>query len=243
MATVALTPSAVTAERRFYSGMALLILATVVVGFSRTFFLRPFFPDTPAPSEGIFLVHGLVATAWILLFVVQTQLVGFGRTALHRRLGVLGGVIAGAMLVLGVWGALVAARRATGFTGVPIPPLQFLAIPLFDVVFFASFVSLAIARRRDLQSHKRWMLLATITMVPAAVARMPGVISLGPVGFFGLADLFIVALAIWDLRSRGRLHPVTLWGGLLVIVSQPARLMLSGTDPWLAFARWATGVG
>ena len=101
-------------------------------------------------------------------------------------------------------------------------------------------VWLAIARPRDPQGHKRWMLLATIGLLTAAIARWPGVFQLGPLAFFGLTDLFIVALGIWDLRSRGRLHPVTLWGGLAIIVSQPLRLMVSGTEPWLAFARWAT---
>jgi len=42
-----------------------------------------------------------------------------------------------------------------------------------------------------------------------------------------------VPLAIWDFKTRGRLHPVTLWAGLLLIVSQPLRLWLSGTDAWL----------
>ena len=86
------------------------------------------------------------------------------------------------------------------------------------------------------------MLLATINLVTAAIARWPGVFALAPIGFFGLTDLFIVALAIWDLRARGRLHRVTLWGGLLVVVSQPLRLMISSTEGWLAFARWATGL-
>jgi hypothetical protein len=57
--------------------------------------------------------------------------------------------------------------------------------------------------------------------------------------FFGLTDLFRVPLAIWDLRTRGRLHPVTRSGGCPF--SQPLRLVVSGTDSWLAFARWATG--
>jgi hypothetical protein len=146
------------------------------------------------------------------------------------------------MVVLGTLGALIAARRATGFVEVPVPPLQFLAIPLFDMLLFSAFVWLAIARRRNPQSHKRLMLLATITLVTAAIARWPGVFQFGPLAFFGLTDLFVVALAVWDFRSRGRLHPVTLWGGLAVIISQPLRLVVSGTEGWLAFARWATGL-
>ncbi len=240
MATMVITPAAVSAERRFYSGTALAILLAVVVGFSRTFFLRPLFPGAASPSEAIFYVHGTVATAWLVLFVVQTRLVATGHVRTHRRLGLVGAALAVLMVVLGAWGALIAASRATGFVGVPVPPLRFLVVPLFDVALFGLFVALAIARRRDLPAHKRWMLLGTINLLPAAIARWPGVAGGGPIAFLALTDLFIVALAVHDLRSRGRLHPVTLWGGLLLIASQPGRLALSGTDAWLAFAQWAT---
>jgi len=242
MATPMTSSDRASSERRFFTGIALAILATVVVGFSRSFFLRPLFPDWPSPSETIFYVHGAAFSAWIALLVAQTSLVAGQRTDLHRKIGPYGAALAVAMVVLGTVGGLVAARRATGFTEVPIPPLQFLAIPIFDMILFAAFVWLAIAQRGNPQTHKRWMLLATVNLVTAAIARWPGVLALGPLAFFGLTDLFIVALAIWDFRTRGRLHPVTLWGGLLIIVSQPLRLVVSGTEGWLAFARWATGL-
>ncbi len=230
------------AERRFYTGMAIAIVAAVLVGFARTFFLRPLFPGFPSPSETIFYVHGTVFAAWVALLALQTSLVASGRTAVHRRVGALGAGLAAVMVALGTVAALVSARRPTGFTGVSVPPLQFLAIPLFDIVLFALFAGLAVARRREPQVHKRLMLLATLNLVGAAVARWPGVLSLGPLGFFGIADLFLVPLVVWDLRTRGRLHPVTLWGGMLMIASQPLRLIVSGTEGWLAFARWATGL-
>ena len=242
MATPMISPGRRSAERRFFTGMALAILATVTVGFSRSFFLRPLFPDWPSPSETIFYVHGGLFTAWIVLLVAQASLVAGGRTELHRKIGPFSAVLAIAMVVLGTLGALIAARRATGFTQVPVPPLQFLAIPMFDMILFATFVWIAIAQRRNPQTHKRWMLLATVNLVTAAIARWPGVISLGPLAFFGLTDLFVIALAIWDFRTRRRLHPVTLWGGLVIIVSQPLRLVISSTPGWLAFAHWTTGL-
>ena len=229
-------------ERRFYTGMALAILAAVLLGFSRSFFLRPLFPDWPSPSETIFYVHGTVFSCWILLLVVQTSLIAGGRAGVHRTIGPYGAALAAAMVVLGTIAALVAARRPTGFVDVPVPPLQFLAVPLFDIALFAVFVGLAVARRRDAQSHKRLMLLGTLDLVTAAVARWPLGFDPGPLGFFGLTDLFLVPLAIWDFRTRGRLHPVTLWGGLAIIASQPLRLLISGTQGWLGFARWATGL-
>ncbi|MCU0766839.1 MAG: hypothetical protein MUE39_05590 [Gammaproteobacteria bacterium] len=229
-------------EHRFYTGMALAILATVLVGFARSFYLKPVFPAWPAPPEPIFLVHGLAFTAWVLLLPLQATLVARRRVDLHRTVGAYGAALALAMIVLGVLGALVAATRPGGFVGVPVPPLQFLAVPLFAIAQFALFVVLAIARRRDGQAHKRLMLLASFQMVTPALARWPVVMDYGPPAFFAATDLFLVALAIWDLRTRGRLHPVTLWGGLLMVAAQPIQLVVSGTEPWLTFARWATGL-
>jgi len=243
MATLAVGVGRASRERLFYTGVAIAMFATVFLGFARSFFLRPWFPDVPAAPEPVFFVHGVVFTAWLVLLVVQPALVAAHRTDLHRKLGWLGAGLAVAMVALGTFGALVAARRPTGFVGVPIPPLQFLVVPLVDMVLFATLVGLAIVKRRDTQSHKRLMLLASVNLLAAGIARWPfAVMQAGPPMYFGLSDLFIVALGAWDLASRGRLHPVTLWGGLAIVVSQPLRLVLSGTGAWLAFAAWAVGL-
>lgn len=231
-----------TMERRFYGGFALAILLTVFVGFSRSFYLKPAFPGYPAPPEPIFMVHGFFFSAWILLLLVQTTLIATGNLRLHRTLGGLGAALVAAIVPLGIYAGLIAAHRPGGFVGVPIPPLQFLIVPLASIVLFAGFVVFAIVRRRDTQTHKRSMLLGTLQMATPAIARWPGLAPFGPLAFFGITDLFLIAMAIFDFRSRGRLHPVTLWGGILTIVAQPAQLMLSGTDGWLGFARWATAL-
>jgi hypothetical protein len=36
----------------------------------------------------------------------------------------------------------------------------------------------------------------------------------------------------------GRIHPVTLWGGLAVAVSGPLRLLVARTDEWVAVSHW-----
>jgi hypothetical protein len=69
--------------------------------------------------------------------LVQTTLIARGRVDLHRKAGAFGVVLAVAVVVLGILGALIAARRPTGFVGIPIPPLQFLAIPLSAIVLFS----------------------------------------------------------------------------------------------------------
>src|SRR5690606_30251253 len=107
---------------------------------------------------------------------------------------------------------------------------------LGDLVLFVTFVTSALLRRRDSQAHKRLMLMAYISIVVAATARLPGVLPLGPLAFFGFAFVFVVAGALYDRATRSRVHPVYLWGGALFAISVPLRLALSGTAAWLGFA-------
>lgn len=241
MTGISATRATWSAERLFYTSMTLLIFGIVFVGFARSFFLRPLFPAWPSPPEPVFYLHGAVFTAWFVLCIVQTSLVAAGRTKLHRRLGASAVALVVAMVWFGFEGALTAARRPGGFVGIPVPPLQFLAIPFVDMLMFPVLFGLAIVKRRQPQAHKRLMLLASIAIVTAAVARLPGVIGGSPLLFFGLTDALLIPLALWDYRTRGRLHPVTLWGGLALILSQPLRLAVSATPQWIAFARWMTG--
>jgi len=225
-------------ERMFYSGMAIAILLTIFVGFSRTFYLRPYFYSERLIP--LLILHGVVFTSWILLFVTQTTLVATRRTRIHMKLGVAGGVIAALMIIIGSVTAIVRARGAS-----PLPninPLSFLTIPLGDMLVFGILVGAAFYFRRKLDTHKRLMLLASIALLPAGIARWPvGFIEKGgPLAFYGLADLFIVPCLIYDVVTRGRPHRATMIGGTLIVVTQPLRLMIGGTHAWLSFATWLT---
>lgn len=227
------------ADRRFFTMMAVATAVIVFVGFAPTFYLRPVFQSQSLAP--VFILHGTVFTAWIVLFVVQTALVSTRRTAVHRKLGVLGGALAALMLVLGYLAALTAARRGFATPGLP-PPLVFFAIPLFDLIVFSVLVSTGLYYRRTPVAHKRLMLLSTIAILTAAIARWPVVLSYGPLAYFGLTDVLWMVLIVYDRVTLGRVHPATLWGGLFLVVSQPLRLFVSGTDTWMKIAHWLTGV-
>lgn len=224
-------------EHRFFLVMALAIVTIVFVGFAPTFYLRAWYHTESLPS--VFQVHGLVFTAWVVLYVAQTALVSMRRTDIHRRLGLLGGALAPLMLVVGYTAAIAAARRGFVTPGLP-PPLVFLAVPMFDLMVFAGLVGTALYLRRTPAAHKRLMFLATVAVLTAAIARLPYVLPLGPPAFFGLTDLLIVAAMAFDRWARGRIHPALFWGGLLLVVSQPLRLFVSGTDTWMQIAIWLT---
>ena len=226
------------AERIFYTAMSVLILITVFAGFSRTWFLRPYFQTQPLLP--LLIVHGIIFSGWIVLFLTQTVLVAAKRTRLHVRLGIAGGLLASLMLVIGTYTSLV---RAKGPSPIPdVNPLSFLTIPLGDMLLFGILVGTALYFRRRADTHKRLMLLATIAILPAAVARLPFdfIQNGGPFMFFGLSDLFIVPLLIFDIITRGRPHRATLLGGALIVISHPLRMIIGGTQAWLAFATWIT---
>jgi hypothetical protein len=231
-------PAVARRERRFFSGMAIALAFTVFAGFARTYYLNGTF-GAPFAFNTLLRWHGAAYTGWMLLLVTQTSLVAANRTAVHRRLGVFGAALAVLLVVLGPLVAIT--RTAHGLMADRgVPPLVFLSVPLIGMVAFAALMAAALYYRRNSAVHKRLMVIATLELVTAAVSRLPGFASLGPVGFFGATDLFLMALVAYDVVTLKRLHPATLWGGLFFMVSQPLRLVIGGSGPWLEFAGWLT---
>ena len=235
------------AERRFYLAFILVIFGAVLLGFSRTFFLRTLFPEwveLHAPKEPFFLLHGTIVAAWFVVLIAQSSLITAGRVDLHRRLGTLSMGLAAAVLVFGVAAAVIAARRPTGFVDVSTPPQVFLAIPLLGLLQYAVFVTLAYRKRGNAQTHKRLMLLASLSILSAAIIRWPVnmIYAPSPLPGFGYYDLvalsYLLPLAAWDLTTLKRIHPVTLYGGMVLIAMVPLIGLISVSGPWLAFASW-----
>lgn len=239
---VSATPATASASARnprpdrplFVAGL-LLVLVIVFAGFARTFYLKGLF-GTP-PLSNLLFAHGLVMSAWIALLVVQTALVEFGRTDLHRRLGVAGAGVAVLLVVIGAAAALEAARR--GFSPTPqVTPLMFLAIPLVDLLVFSLLVGTAIAMRRKSATHKRLMLLATVGMLTPAVARLPidALKQAGLPAFFGVTIACVLLVVAIDTVRHRRLHPAFGWGAALIIAAVPGRIALAKSDAWVSIA-------
>ncbi|HET7904720.1 MAG TPA: hypothetical protein VFM17_09170 [Candidatus Eisenbacteria bacterium] len=224
-------------DRRFYTVMAVLIALIVFAGFAPSFYLRPLFESRQL--TGLLIVHGILFSAWITLLVVQVRLVAAKRTDIHRKLGVAGGLLAAAMVVVGVLAAIYSAKRGFSPQGAP-PPLSFMLISMTDMIVFPALVGTALAFRRRTDVHKRLMLVATLSITVPALARIPFVSPFGLPAFFGLADLLIVGSMVYDRARNGRFHPAYVWGLVFVVVSQVLRIALAGSPGWLAIAGWLT---
>lgn len=220
-------------DRRLFVGASLGILAIVFAGFARSYFLRPWFHHDPLPL--LLHVHGLVMFAWFALFFVQTCLIETHRIALHRRLGIFGAVLAAAMLVLGPYVAFHAAARdvrahndAAGFD------LVILGYDCVIIALFAGFVACAIAMRKRGDFHKRLMLLATLSLLTPAIARVPLHSNLAAVL---IGDLCVLLCAAADVSLHRRLHPVFVVGAPLIIVATYLAYVGVQTAAWMNFAR------
>lgn len=225
-------------DHRFFTGMAVAAAVIAFIGFAPSYYLRTFTGE--APLRTLVHLHGMAATGWMLLFVAQTSLVSAGRTDLHRRLGPAGVLAATLFVLLGYVTAVTAARLGVTPPGGP-PPLAFLAVPLAALLSFAVLAGLGLAQRHDRETHKRLMLLATIAILPPAFARMWWLGGGGPLVANGGTALLVLTCLAYDRAAHGRIHPAFLWGGVLLLLSLPARFALTRSDTWLSIAARLTG--
>jgi hypothetical protein len=234
-------------ERRFFTWMSAAMGAVTFAGFSRTYYLAGFH-DAPIPVlTPVIHLHGALSTAWIVLLILQARLIANGRRDIHRRMGMAGLGVAAAILVTGIFIALHSQRRVHTLetAGTLADPYVFLIFPFVSVGLFAAFVALGIARRNRPDAHKRYMLLATSSLIVPALARLVTLVTQGAVpGVVGatvVVNVFLVAMVIHDFSTRGRLHPVTLWGGTVTVASEMLRFAIGYSEPWQNFARMLMG--
>lgn len=234
-------------ERKFYTRMAVFLVALIFIGFAPSFYLKPLGLSYPRPNPVLvpnLLLHGGVFTLWVALFVAQVSLVAAGRRDLHRSLGTAGMVLGIAMVpvmyLTAVW--QVARASQPPFTD----PLTWTAVPLVAIPGFIAMLWLGWStRRRELQAHKRFMLGLMIMLTEPAVSRIP----MAPpllISFALQAALcwfVFVPLFIWDKRTLGRLHWATRTGAALYAVVIALQILFLATPGvWSSFAAHLPGI-
>src|SRR5579863_1623962 len=224
----------------FYTWMFLACVLIAFLGFIPTFW-TPLAAGQFKANPVVFF-HGIGFFAWTLFALVQSSLIPAGRTPLHREVGLFGVSLATALTLFALLAALNSLKHGVA-AGQEADAEAFLIVPLWTIIAFAVFVTLAIANIRRPEAHKRLMLLATITVLGAPVARplivwvykfpptaqLP--VWLGVTGSIVGYGLIGFAMA-WDWRRRGRPHPVYVWG-LAALVAIPLLAMpVSRTAAW-----------
>ncbi|HXC44688.1 MAG TPA: hypothetical protein VNY51_14355 [Candidatus Dormibacteraeota bacterium] len=223
----------------FFPGIAWLMLIIVLVGFAPSYYLAGAL-NAPLPSLAIH-VHAIVFSCWILLLIAQTSLTIAGRVDIHRRLGIAGLILAGSMLIVGVWAATDQLARESHVRD----PLGFYIFPLANVVAFAVLMVFAYRTRLDFATHKRLIIVASTALMAAPIARwhMHGFLQARAFGMSAimaerLSYMFILLLMAYDLWSTRRVQRATVWAGAFLIIFQQSAFYIGRTEIWHAFAGW-----
>jgi hypothetical protein len=235
MATLVARPLRMRTDDYFFTAMSLLILGTVFLGFAHTYYLAG--TVHARQLKTLVHLHGALFSCWILLLIAQTTLVSVGKAGWHKKLGILGAVMACLMVVFGVLVIIDTIRRHH------IPPSLtpgiLLALDLAQLAVFSVLVVWGIRVRRQGAAHKRLMLLSTIAILFPAVGRWPfSFIRTFPHSLGLIIDGFLLCIIVFDFLTQRKVHRVTVWGSLMIFVMVPAVFALGRTAFWLRFTEW-----
>ncbi len=220
------------AARYFYFAMSLLVAALVVWGFSRTVNANLLHAAPPRPL--LLWFHAAAFATWVAFFIGQSTLVRVRKVSWHRFLGWFGAALATAMVLLGTSTAIVMARFNTTQRH-QIGADAFLVIPFYDMIAFGTLIALAIYWRKSPEFHRRFMFLATIGLLDAAVGRFDFIFNHNL--FFLCLDVLMALGIARDLIVDSRVHKVYVYALPVLIVGQNLAIYI-----WRANPSWWQGI-
>jgi len=229
-------------DRYFYSATAALIVLLTIVGFFTFLTKGQAFGGQITPViHGLVVLHGLAIMAWYVLFLVQSLLITVRNRALHMKLGWSGAVIGLVILVSGMLTAVRSVRAGPDFKLFGMAYPDFLLVMWTEIIVFTLFVAAGILTRKRPPIHRAMMLLASLSLLLGATARIPLLIGLygGPdsrLAFFGpvFTLMAVLLLVRWAMtRSFDR------WfagGAAFMLVTYLVAEQLSRTEAWRQIA-------
>ena len=243
------TPRAHAIDRWIYVFMAVWFIAIVLVGFIPDSMMKVALVNAGAraPFPLVLHFHAVVMGSFLLLLLAQTWLMATGRKGLHMQLGVLGAVLAAALVVVGfvlaptmyyqVWGGANFGPPEVRKALAPVVPLveNILLLQISAGLMFGVFITIALrARARDAGVHKRMMFLAVAVPLGAAIARiewLPSSMPASPLSINLFVLLAIAPMFVWDVIRNRRVHKAYwIWFPVFVAFATTANLLWD--KPW-----------
>ncbi len=223
----------------FYILVAITSLLVVIAGFSSTYVSPMLSGVTFRPLVHL---HGFLYIMWILLFIFQPWLIRKGNRDLHRKIGTGGFILAALMIIAGVFVSITGAKLDSPTLAVGgLQPKQFLLIPLTDMLLFGSFIGLALGNLKQTEYHKRFMLLATLAILPAAFGRLGNLLGItNPIVLLLMNESLLLIAIFYDWRMKHKIHRAYLIGGTFMLLVHIFRFPLAATGTWKSVGEWLT---
>ncbi len=199
-------------EHLFFMAAASFFLLANIIGFGTSVNSRI---ENEGSLAGHIYVHGLCAGLWIILYFIQTTLVFTGNVNWHIRLGKAGALVLLLILISGFYVAFM----------VPVlyevePPYSQPGRDFSAILLAVGTAFMGLKYRKNPFVHKRLMLIATLILSSAGIARAVnflGLATLGPVGIISFLILPIFALFLLDYINQRKVFRVNFVGLLLVV--------------------------
>jgi hypothetical protein len=246
-ATVASTAGLRPDGRYFYVWMAGAFALVAFGGFIPTFWAKVAAGTFRAPP--VVYIHGALLFTWTCFYFIQTSLVAARRTMDHRAWG-LAGIALFSVMMCTILVTEMAVLKRDEALGMGDAARRFAAVTLCGWPVMAGIFTMAIVNIRRPPVHKRFMMLLMIGIMTPAIARVfltliapPGAGADGPPPPFVsippalVADLFLIVAMVHDWRTRGRPHPVYVYGGLVLVAQQVLTVPFAATATWMSIAK------
>ena len=226
-------------DRLFFLIMAIAIAATVVAGFSLQFAAG----RSSLASPWWVHLHGLTFMGWLGIYLTQNWLVWRGELVRHMRLGKIAAGYVGWMVLVGLSVNTLAAihHRIPPFFEVNV----FLVMDWLTVLVFAGLTWTAVRLRGASDWHRRLMLCGALQVMTPGIGRLvplpliPQAYQLWAV--WAVLLPFIGAAVIYDLITRGKVHPAYFWGFGTITAAVALMRPIAFTPPMLALTHYLTG--
>ncbi|MEM1264070.1 MAG: hypothetical protein AAGH76_16855 [Pseudomonadota bacterium] len=212
-------------------------IVVAVTGFNGTY-IQPVLIGTKELPP-VYHWHGFFAALWLLTFLMQSALISARRVTTHRRNGLIGAVAAFGVVATLPMVSFAEVQRVIDAGGESVDNL---VGPILDAITFGLLVIAGIATRRRPETHKRWLLLATILLLWVAWVRLRHYFPQFEYNFEVFA--FVIGMApipiFWWIEWRGQrtVHPILLYGGLAVLAEQGLQTVAYGSTLWSNTACW-----
>jgi hypothetical protein len=247
---------------QFYFWISCACLAVAVIGFLPTYFVPMTQGKYAAPP--IVHLHGVILFSWVAFFVFQSWLAAKGKVADHRAWGLVGVSILTAMVFIVVQVVSMRIRQASA-PGVPAEitdsVLAFAWVSISSIVLVIPAFILAILYVKRPEVHKRLLLLLTVSLLGAPIARWfltfappppptggpalpvdlsamaapPAMVAVAPAL---VGDILLLVAMAYDWRTQRRVHPVYLIGGAILLIQQLTQQQVADSAAWKAVAVW-----
>jgi len=148
-------------------------MAAICVILSFGLFAPTYWLQVPAGSftgAPLLHLHAFLFSLWPLFFFWQARIAARGQIERHRTWGLLGIALATALVFSGFATAIHSIANATA-AGHGAAARAFSIVPLSAIALFAGLIAAAIANVSRPDTHKRLMLVATVSIIQAPLDR------------------------------------------------------------------------